>query len=91
MSKLVCDFSEFESKKNNIVSLIDSYKSLLSTVTSLSVESSLMWKSDSEKMFHAKFMERQAELNKLSESLDLLESFLSEVITTYQNIEGKYS
>ena len=91
MSRLICDFGEFESKRNNIVSLIESYKILLSSVTSLSSDSSLFWNSDSEKMFHSKFMERQSELLKLSESLDEIESFLTEVISTYQNIEGKYS
>lgn len=91
MSKLICDFAEFNSKKNKISNLTKTYNSLVGSiiVNSMGIES--FWYSESQKAFHALLIQRKAELDKLSDNLDEINNFLNEVITTYENIEGKYS
>lgn len=91
MSKLVCNFAEFNSGKNKICELIGTYHNLLSTITTSASESGFLWIAESEKAYTNKFLERKKELEKLGNYLDEIKSFLSEVENTYKNIEDKYS
>lgn len=91
MSKLICDFEEFNSKKSNISNLIETYNTIVSRIVSKSQVVHLVWQSDAQKVFLKKLMERKTELDKLSGDFEEVNNFLNEVVNTYQNIEGKYS
>lgn len=91
MAKLICDFDVFKTKNERIAQLIDEYEALCYKVTSISRMNNTSWMSESQKVFHSKFMEREAELAAHSIKIIQLKSFLEEVITTYENIENNYS
>lgn len=91
MSKLVCDFYDFEAIRQNILNMIEVYQDLLDNITSLSSDNSIFWQSNSQKAYYDKFMERKVELIKLSEFLNEMHSFLNDTLNQYINIEGRYS
>ena len=91
MSKLKCDFAEFNSTVNKISELIESYSELLSIISSQSNDSYLLWQSEAQRIYCNKFMERKTELETLANNLNDIKSYLTEVVSTYQEIEGKYS
>ena len=90
MTKLVCDFSSFNSLKSNISSKVEEYNSLLNALTNLENISSDFWNSSSQKTFYSKFMQRKTELEQLSKDYSSMVELLNDIITTYENIENSF-
>lgn len=91
MEKLICNLSECESIKNRIKSYVREYDLILALLESLENDTENIWKSESQRAYFEQFIERKAELEKLSSYYEELVSFLNDVFKTYQNIEAKYS
>lgn len=90
MARLICDFESLESTKSEIKTLIENYNLILKDLVSLESSTFAIWKSESQKAYYNKFMERKADLEQLSVYYDEMIAFLDSTLKTYQNIENKY-
>ena len=90
MAKLECDFTCFNTLKNNIMTKIDDYNSLLSALSALESASADVWNCEAQRTFYSKFMVRKKELEDLSKDYSSMISLLNDIISTYENIEDSY-
>ena len=90
MTKLVCNFSDFEAKKNKIAGLVQDYNQALTVLQNLETQTTPYWKSPAQKVYYSKFMERKAEVEQLSNTYKDLVSFLETVSKNYKQIESNY-
>ena len=91
MGKLMCDIGACESKKDSIKLLVEEYNLILQSLISLENDSTIYWKTESQKVYFNKFIERKSDLEKLSQYYSQMCSFLDSTFNSYKSIESSYS
>lgn len=90
MTKLICDFSSFNTQIANIKSKIGDFNILLNNLITLENTGNNMWNSDAQRTYYNKFMERKSDLEQLSRDYKELIDLLDDINSTYQNIESNF-
>lgn len=75
---------------NDLNILHEDFITIINSIISLESETSIIWESDSQKVYYERIMERKSELEELSKYYLTRNDFLNYTLNSYQNIEGTF-